>query len=189
VDGTSKVIISAEWQKIMQKAIRWPYGVRGRGVGNNSIQCISCQKWLHRKCSGIKGSIYKAMKTFVCRACVNPVTSTGCTSADIGVSANLDLVDKFRYLGDVMSVVGDADAAVETRIQIGWNKFRQLVPVLTKKDISLIGTVRLYSSCVRSSELHAIETWPVKKENEVALQQTKMRMVNGYMNVWHEATR
>jgi len=26
------------------------------------------------------------------------------------------------------------DAAVETRIQIGWNKFRQLVPLLTNKD-------------------------------------------------------
>ena len=29
------------------------------------------------------------------------------------------------------------DAAVETRIQIGWNKFRQLAPLLTNKDISL----------------------------------------------------
>ena len=26
---------------------------------------------------------------------------------------------------------GDADAAVEARIRIGWNKFRQLVPLLT----------------------------------------------------------
>jgi len=47
-----------------------------------------------------------------------------------------------------MSVAEDADAAVETRIQIGWNKFRQLVPLLTNKDISLIVKGRLYSSCV-----------------------------------------
>ena len=33
--------------------------------------------------------------------------------------ANLELVDKFCYLGDMLSVDGDADAAVETRIQIG----------------------------------------------------------------------
>jgi len=31
--------------------------------------------------------------------------------------ANLELVDKFCYLGDMLSVDGDADAAVETRIQ------------------------------------------------------------------------
>jgi len=69
---------------------------------------------------------------------MNPVTSTGCTSVDVGVNTNLELVDKFRYLDDMLSVDGDADAAVETRIQIGWNKFRQLVPLLTNKDIALI---------------------------------------------------
>jgi len=49
----TKVMISGEWQKVMQKAARWPCGVCGRGVGNNSVHCTSCQKWVHRKCSGI----------------------------------------------------------------------------------------------------------------------------------------
>jgi len=62
---------------------------------------------------------------------------------DIGASANLEVVDKFCYLGDVLSVDGDADAAVEARIRIGSNKFRQLVPLLTNKDISLIKRGRL----------------------------------------------
>jgi len=52
------------------------------------------------------------MMTFVCIGCVNPVIGPGCTSADIGVNANLELVDKFCYLGDMLSVDGDADAAV-----------------------------------------------------------------------------
>ena len=42
----------------------------------------------------------KVMNTFICRGCSNPVTSTGRTSVDIGASANLELVDKFCYLGD-----------------------------------------------------------------------------------------
>ena len=67
---------------------------------------------------------------------------------DIGSSAKLELVDKFCYLGDMLSVNGDADAAVEARSRTGWNKFRQLVPLLTNKDVSLIMTGRLYSSCV-----------------------------------------
>ena len=37
---------------------------------------------------------------------------------DIGASAKLELVDKFCYLGDMLSVDGDADAAVEARIGI-----------------------------------------------------------------------
>jgi len=54
------------------------------------------------KCSGIKGGMCKVMKTFVCRGCVNPVTGTGRTSVDIGVNANLELVDEFCYLGDML---------------------------------------------------------------------------------------
>jgi len=60
--------------------------------------------------------MYKVMKTFVCRGCMNPVTGTGRTSVDIGVNANLELID-------------------------------------------------------------GSQTWPVRKENEVALQQTEMGMV------------
>jgi len=68
---------------------------------------------------------------------MNPVTATGCTSVHIGGDANLELVDKFCYLGDIMSLDGDADAAVENTIRTGWNKFRQMVPLLTNfyKDI------------------------------------------------------
>ena len=106
---------------------------------------------------------------------MNPVISTGCTSVHIDVNANLELVDKFCYLVDMLSVDGDADAAVDIRIQIGWNTFWQMVPLLTNKDISLTVRVRLYSSCVRSSMLHGSETWPVRKENEVALQQKQIR--------------
>ena len=67
----TNVMISGEWQKVTQKAERWPCGVCGRSIGNNSIQCTSCQKWVHRKCSGIKGSMYKVMRTFVCRGCLS----------------------------------------------------------------------------------------------------------------------
>jgi len=56
------------------------------------------------------------MKLFIYRSCLNRVTSTGRTSVDIDATANLELVDKFCYLGDMLSVDGDADAAVETRI-------------------------------------------------------------------------
>jgi len=112
----------------------------------------------------------KVAKSFIWRGCVNPVTSAGHTGVDIGASAKLELVDKFCNLGDMLRVDGDAEAAVEARIRIGWNTFRQLVPLLTNKDVSLIMTGRLYSSCVHTSMLHGSETWPVRKENVVALQ-------------------
>jgi len=66
---------------------------------------------------------------------LNPVISTGHSSVDIGASANSEVVDKFCYLGDMPSVDGDADAAVDARSRIGKNKFWQLVPLLTNRDI------------------------------------------------------
>jgi len=95
-----------------------------------------------------RNAVSKVAKSFICRGCLNPVTSAGRTSVDIGASAKLELVDKFCYLGDMLSVDGDADAAVEATIRIGWNKFRQLLPLLINKDVSLIMRGRLYSSCV-----------------------------------------
>ena len=67
-------------------------------------------------------------------------------------------MNKFCYLGDMLSVDGDADAAVDARTRIGWHKFRHLVPLFTNRDISLIRRGRLYSSM-----LHGSETWPCQE--------------------------
>jgi len=105
---------------------------------------------------------------------------------DIGASATLELVDKFCYLGDMLSVDGDADAAVEARIRIGWNKFRQLIPLLTTKDVSLIMRGRLYSTCVQSCMLHGSETWPVRKKRGGT---SVSRDENGQVDVWRYTKR
>jgi len=112
----TKVMISGERQKVRQKAVRWPCGVCSIGVGSNSLQCTSCQKWVHKKSSDIKGSMSKVANSFICRGCLNPVISAGRTSVDIGASAKLELVVKFCYLGDILSADEDVDAAVEARI-------------------------------------------------------------------------
>jgi len=111
-------MINGERQKPVQEAARWPCGVCGRGVGSNSIQRTTCQVWVHQKCTCMKGSMYKVVRSFICRGCSNLVISTGHTSVGIGASANMEVVDKFCYLGDMLSVDGDADAAVEARIRI-----------------------------------------------------------------------
>ena len=53
----TKVVISGERQMVWQKAARWPCGV--------------CQKWVHKKCSGIKGSMSKVAKSFICSHCLS----------------------------------------------------------------------------------------------------------------------
>jgi len=54
---------------------------------------------------------------------------------------------------------------------------------ISSTNVMRIRRGRLYSSCVRSSMLHGSETWPVRKENEVALQWAEMIMVRWMCNV------
>ena len=153
-------------------------GVCGTGVGRNSVQCTNCQKWVHKKCSGIKYIMIRVCQSFVCKGCTDQPASMDRTSMDTGDGTSMQLLDKFCYPGNMLRHVDcDADAAVEVRVRKGWNKFRQLVPLITNKDVSLLPIGKLYRSCMRSCMLHGSETWPVKKDNKLALQQAEMRMI------------
>ena len=109
----TKFVISGERQKVMQKAAKRPCSVCDRGDGNNSIQYTNCQKWVHKKCSGIKGSMSKVMKSFICRGCLNPVTSTSRTSWCQCKSEVGGYILLFRRHAECRRRTGDADAAVE----------------------------------------------------------------------------
>ena len=99
--------------------------------------------------------------SFVCGGCLGPVTGAVRAGVDVGAGAGLELVDKFCYLGDMLSVDGDAGAAVEAGVGIGWSGFGRLVPLLTNRDVSLIVGGGLYGGCVRGSMLRGSGAWPV----------------------------
>ena len=46
-----------------------PCGVCRKGVGDNSILCVKCLKWVHKRCSGISGKL-KSNVDFHCRRCM-----------------------------------------------------------------------------------------------------------------------
>ena len=48
-----------------------------------------------------------------CRGCTDEPVGTAMTSVDIGDGTSLELVDNFCYVGDMQSIDGNADAAVE----------------------------------------------------------------------------
>jgi len=64
----------------------------------------------------------------------------------IGVNAGLELVDEFRCLCGMLGVGGNAAVAVGTGVRIRWGEFRQLVPLLANRNVSLIVRGRLCSS-------------------------------------------
>ena len=177
--GKSKVMVGGEGAGDVEETGTWPCGVCGKGVGRNSLQCTSCRKWVHKRCSGVRGSLKAASEVFVCRKCVRGGQDVGAVNEglDIGNGVVLEKVGKFCYLGDMLNADGGADSAVVARVRCAWKKFRELSPILTSKGASLALKGRVYKSCVRSCMVYGSETWPMKAEHEAKLERTEMRMI------------
>ena len=93
--------------KVVRMQIRkFPCSVCGNGVGRNSLQCTKCQYWVHKKCSGIQGKV-ASMNGFVCKRCLGVVATS--TEENVTLDKdNIEIVDKFAYLRDVLSMKGRA---------------------------------------------------------------------------------
>ena len=67
--GKTKVMVSAVGAGEEPKSGVFPCGVCGSGVGRNSIKCTKCKRWVHKRCSGIMGSLTRFVDGFTCRKC------------------------------------------------------------------------------------------------------------------------
>ena len=67
----------------------------------------------------------------------------------------LENVDRFCYLGDMLSAGGGCMAAATVRTRSAWGKFREHVPLLTACALPMKLKGRLFSSNVRSSLMPA----------------------------------
>jgi len=67
--GKTKVMFSHSMKDRVEEKGKWPCGVCKKEVGNNSILCHSCKKWIHKRSSGVKGSLRNPSQLFICRCC------------------------------------------------------------------------------------------------------------------------
>ena len=70
--GKSKIMIGGHSMGSVAESGAYPCGVCGKGVQANSILCTACDKWIHRKCSGVKGNLKAASPSYECRRCKEP---------------------------------------------------------------------------------------------------------------------
>ena len=71
-----------------------------------------------------------------------------------------DAVQQLCYLGDMLSAGGGAEASSVTRTRCAWKKFRELLPILSSRTVSLKKKGSFYQACVRPVLLYGSETWP-----------------------------
>lgn len=156
-----------------------PCGVCKEGVGRNSILCRTCGKWVHKKCSGIKGKLKNV--EFKCAACVAGLQNKNKMSMKrelvLGPDCSVEIVDRFCYLGDMIGAGGGAEEASRARIRCAWAKFRELAPILTSRGLSLRTKGKIYNACVRSVLVYGSETWAMRVEDLHRLERTERMMV------------
>jgi len=168
-----------------QTSGKYPCGICRKGVGRNSLECTRCRKWIHKKCSGIKGAL-KEGNNYRCPMCQGQASNRGVVIVEErelelpgGEEGNkkVECVTKFCYLGDMIGAAGGAEDASRTRVRCAWGKFNELKPVLATRGISLKLKGKIYRACVQSVLVYGSETWPMKVEDNRRLERTERVMV------------
>ena len=77
----------------------------------------------------------------------------------------VETVNGFYYLEDKLNASGGCEAAVTTRVRIGWVRFRKCGELLLGNTFPLKMKGKVYCCCIRSAVLYGREAW-CSKENE-----------------------
>jgi len=72
---------------------------------------------------------------------------------------NIEYVERFTYLGSVISSDGDVEADINTRLAKAAAVFRQLDNVWRSSTLSLRIKLDLYTSLIVSTAIYASQTW------------------------------
>ena len=96
---------------------KYPCSVCGKGLGQNSVQCIKCQHWVHKRCSGVHRRLTKE-KDFTCKKCIPGVLFQDEDKRMNLNGDNIEVADRFYYHGNVLSTAeGGAQKTVTSRIR------------------------------------------------------------------------
>ena len=177
--GKTKIMKSHVAANMDVKSGKFPCGVCGRGVGRNSIQCGGCQKWVHKKCSGVKGKLKEDLG-YRCGKCVGGVRAESCADEQEAVlvdGSSFECVNRFCYLGDMLGAAGGCGEASRTRVRGAWGQFKEFASLLTRRGIPLKQKGKVYRTCVQSVMVYASETWAVKAEEEQRMERNENVML------------
>ena len=100
---------------------------------------------------------------------------------------NIKEVDKFVYLGSVVSKDRGTDENIKCRINKARHAFNTLGPIWRSTALSLRNKIRIFNTNVKSVLLYGLETWRVTKTNTHKLQTFTNRCLRNILNIrWPE---
>ena len=67
----------------------------------------------------------------------------------------------------MLSAGGGCESAVITRGRTAWGKYRDLLPILSSKNVALRTKGRVYDTCIHSAMLYGSETWAPRNTTDL----------------------
>ena len=176
----TKVLEASGGETVVIDAKVDPCAICGKRVMRNSVQCRSCQKWMHARCMGVKRVTEKIAEKAICKNCHKIDKESGEETRGIdgcGCMTNIEKVDRFCYLGDTINSGGGCEVSVVRRCQFGWLKFNELSSLLCGNRFSMKIKGKIYKACVRTVMIYGAETWNVKSKEEEILRRAERAMI------------
>ena len=164
--GKTKILVSVYDAPKPVDGSKFPCGVCDKAIGINSIKCHTCGFWVHKRCSNIKVFL-KPDTDFKCKKCRGEVSNASIPGSEPVVinGEEIEKASSFCYIGDFVGQRGGCFDATTASIRSACKKFRDLLPILTCRGLSLKICGYAYNACVRSVLLHANETWVATQED------------------------
>ena len=159
--GKTTIMVSRVNLQTLKDSGKYPCSVCRKGVGSNSIYCAGCSHWVHKKCSGVIGSL-KSNPDYRCSRCKGTARPIDGRPHMNGFLCNLSVI---------------------TRIRSMWGKFRELLPILTTHALSYITCGQIYSMYIRTVLLYASECWAPNVNDLLKLQRNDRAMIRWTCNV------
>ena len=183
----TKVMVTGRQPNRRQEEGRYPCGCCGKNVGVNSVLCTECGKWCHKRCSGLR-NVNQAGENYKCPRCVRGNREQRREEQTMEVDGGeLEVVDQFCYLGDMLTCEAGAGEAARVRLAAAWNKWREISGLLTNKSIPLKNRAEIYCACVRPVMLYGAETWPITKVIQKKISSSDQRMLRHMAHVrWED---
>ncbi len=116
----TKCLVSDGSTKATCETGKHPFSICHRGVGRNSVFCLGCKHWVHKKSSKIKGRLRES-PDFRCGRCLGEFDESLQERLDKALISGIPLVvvEMVCYLGDMHSSYGGVEKAVVARVRSG----------------------------------------------------------------------
>ena len=97
--GKLKMMICQKGLDTKKPSGKYPCSLCRKGVKRNSIFCTSCNAWVHKKCSGIKGRLLD-VPDFKCHTCLDlahPTDGSTCFTWTLKIRSSRILCLSWRW--------------------------------------------------------------------------------------------